>query len=1043
MRRITVVVSILLVLGAAGWWGWTLRQPRAVAVQVAGRSLPDEQGGAADASAPVVAGAADDDAGMQERQPAPAATAGISLLVQGNGLPVSGARLLLQPGDGRLRAGSLAKHAYLRSSEGRALVATSDAQGRMILSDPLDTLRAAARSASAAWWIVADGWRPLRAACEDDARLGLPAVVVLERADPVLVRVRRADGGTAAAARVLAAPRAAGTSPERRAVPGTVVESLADAEGSAVVARLEPGMVVWAESETTRSLPVPVADRESSIELVLLPTFRLQGRVDWTACDAAEPAAVVAKLVDGSRVHDLGAVPVRVDGSYGPVDLPVVPCERLYANVDAGDALCDALIVEPAPAAGAVLEHAFAMRPALWAPMLVYDSEKRPIEGALVKAVNRQGPHKIVVEGATGSDGRLRLGGLAAGQVEGTVAADGHAPFLFAFNLHRSGQLYEIPLAPGARLSGRVLRAGSAVREFQLHWNDPSGAPQSKSVSGSLDGSFELSSLPAAPLEICATADDGARSAWMAADPRGAGELLLELDDGARLAGTVRAKEDGRPLADVELQLVARTEGRMAGAYGRVVKSDAAGRFELRGARALDTQLVASLEGRMDAGLQIEARHLAGDGVDLVMAPSATLELTVEPGPWRGEGLLVHMERGLLSAPVGPDGSVRFTGLPVGRVEALVEIGDLQLTTSRLFELRAGVVNRERIDLGAQPRLRIEFSGGAARSPLWTLEAWAGELRSANSSRPDTTFDLMLPGVPCQLLVSDMQGVVLARNLDAAAVAAGVLKVRVPDEPGRVRMVDHAGAAVALRTWVVLQQGDPGVQRLVVAADDRSEFAPPFEAGTTLRALGTDLATRVAVADAFEVPAAGDGPRDVAVRRESPLVFVSEGDGDGGKGLALELRVDWIPDALVVLKPAAGADARLEAVSAGRYSVSWSGEEVWSGSTVFTQTEAGARVPLDLRGLGALELELRRDGRPAAGAALELVDEAGGEAVGAWLARGAAVGALRAGEDGVVRLARLPRGSYRWRAADPGLAEAGGVVEVRARRVARFVLDIP
>ena len=1040
MRPIRLSLYVVLLLGLSVWM-WRARggaqEPLPAEPPVA---VPATAPG--DAVRPAAAGAGPAAAAGEQRTQAGQGPEELALLVvDAAGSPVGGAKLHLQHGDGRLRAGALTKHSYLRDSAGSELRGEGDAQGRVRVSGALDSV--CSRSARSAWWIVAAGCQPLRVPCADDARCGLPATVVLARAEAVAVSVVHADGRSAAAARVHAVARAAGTSAERRAVPGMVLDAVADAAGLARLPRLEPGMAVWAETAGLHSLVQPVAATAQRVELVLLPSFTLRGRLDWSKCDAAEEACVSLKLVEGTRVHDLGAVPVRDDGSYGPVELPAHPCDRLYANVDAADALCDAWILEPAPVAGAALVHDFAMRPALWAPMLVYDAEKRPIAGALVKATNRQGPHRIVVEGVSDGEGRLRLGGLEAGNVEGSVTADGYAPFLYAFNLHRSGQLYEIPLVAGARLRGRVVRDGAPVSEFQLQWNDPSGAAQSKVVAGAADGAFELRSLPAEPLRLCAARDDGARSAWIEVDPRRGEEVLLELEEGGRVRGVVLDAADGRPLAGVELQLVARSQDRMAGGYGRTMRSDATGRFELEGARALETQLVAGLEGWMDHGLLLEERHIGGQDVELRLVRAAVLELSVEAGPWRGEGLLVHVGRGLASEPVRADGTVRFSGLPAGRVEALVEIGDLQLVTSRMFELRAGVVNRERIDLGEQPRVRIDFSGGARRSPLWTVEAVAGELRCANTNRPDTTFDLPLPGVPCELLVSDMEGVVLVLPLDAATAASGVVRIHVPDEFPRVRMVDARGEPVPLRTWVVLQQGAAAEQRLVVAAADDASIAPPYVAGTTVRALGTDLSTSIALAATFAVPDAGAPLRDVEVAPQAPLELVPAGDGDGGAGLALEVRVDWIPDALVVLRPAAGAEARLAAVSSGRYTVSWTGDEVWSGAVEVAQDAAGARVALDLRGLGSADIELRREGRPAEGVLLEAFDQRSGEAVGAWLARGAVRGSLQSGADGRVRLERLPRGSYRWRTTNAAGMETGGVFEVRARETTRLVLDLP
>ena len=1038
-----LVVGVVLALVA--WLRLSSENPAAPAPRMEAPVAETERASANESAVTVATDAARSDTTTPDSARTIAADARWSVqVVDAQRRGIAGATLEWQRSDERLRPGSLPKHSWVRD-EGlgeeslRAVLGQTDATGLLFIAPVVR-----ADLVKGAWWVHAAGFLPARVEVVADARWGLPERIEMTAARSVRVCVRHTDGAPAAHANVLSLARPSQRVSERTPWPSLCLRSSTDARGEGTLTHLEPELMVWAELDEWQSLPVYVDQEQDMVELTLAPTCVVQGQVEW-GTQTREDAVVALKLIAGDRVHDCGGVPVRADGRFGPARVPVSDGDELYANVDASNARCDALVVRPLPQAGSRVEHAFRMGPALWTPLLVYDEAQQPIEGAHIELRNLQSTGWVIVEGRTNAEGKLRLSGLQAGQVQGFARARGRAPYTFEIMLHTPGQLLELPLPPGASLTGRVVRAGEPVVDCTLAWWQTGNLTQRKRNAHARDGRFELESLQAAPVWVCATTADGERSAVIEVDPRLQPEdVVLELTQGRELHGRVVDQATGAPVVGASVRVLSAGPTAPLTGYGRAVTSGVDGHYRLSSAQAGDT-VEASAPGYLTTRVLLTEELTAGTDLRLQIGRGGALELKVDAGFWRQEAVVVGVVNGPVNELLGADGNKRIEGIVPGPTHAMIEFGYTQLVIYEPFVCQANATAQLEVDVSRMPLMELSVEPQGAASPFYRLELSSPTRVVARGCKPGQRFRMPMVPLPCPASVYAFDKLVWVGQLDAALLAATNGKVLLPAEAPQIAVVSSATGSERKSLGLPFHFAAPlgTAAFLQLQPEPDGTFVLPHAAGSALTWLATDGLGAVAVADRLEVPRAERGVVEMPVE---PMVTVSAqltGDAVETAGAQLLLsHSSWTEPVLSALL-STGAPAPQWQLSRGRYRATWSGAGIWPGAVDIAVGTAPLRVEVAVRALGDLELDLHSS-QGTAGAMLELQDQLTGTAVAQWLAEGRVKGSghvqstVQADEHGRVRLQGLPSGRYRWRHGG-----VGGEIEVRARTTERYALELP
>lgn len=255
----------------------------------------------------------------------------------------------------------------------------------------------------------------------------------------------------------------------------------------------------------------------------------------------------------------------------------------------------------------------------------VVDLEGRPVADASVWAGDRD---QVATQARTGPDGRFRLGPLSdersttvwAGDREGGLARE-HFDDVRVF-AGRETDLGDLALAPGARLSGRVVdadgrpvagaRATIVSRHHVLGYTVTPNGPK-WTVRGDKQGQFRTPALPVGPLEFIVTAPGKARRYLSPLVEPGQTAIDLgdvRLEDERPITGVV-VDQDGRPVARASVVVDADDD--------HPATTDAEGRFTVHEAAVDAVWLRVEARGYFDPALR-PYRELKGQRTDLRIA---------------------------------------------------------------------------------------------------------------------------------------------------------------------------------------------------------------------------------------------------------------------------------------------------------------------------------------------------------------------------------------------------------------------------------------
>jgi EmrB/QacA subfamily drug resistance transporter len=242
----------------------------------------------------------------------------------------------------------------------------------------------------------------------------------------------------------------------------------------------------------------------------------------------------------------------------------------------------------------------------------VEGADRRPVAGALLTVTDFPG-HQVTRE-VSQADGSYRLGLPTGGTYLLICAAQNHQPLATMLTVGLGEVRRDITLAGASAIEGRVLgHGGEPIGGATVTLTDARGEVVGAAITGP-DGGYLLADLYPGEYVLTATAENTLPVARaVTVDGVGSHRVDVVLRSNATVAGTVRAAQSGRPVADASVTLV---DG-----YGNVAGTTVTagdGRYEfgglLPGAYTLTASGYAPVAARVDlAGERTDHDVLLGE----------------------------------------------------------------------------------------------------------------------------------------------------------------------------------------------------------------------------------------------------------------------------------------------------------------------------------------------------------------------------------------------------------------------------------------------
>lgn len=809
--------------------------------------------------------------------------------------------------------------------------------------------------------------------------------------------------------------------------------------------------VLSASAGKRRSAPVRPSRDGEALVLVLDDTFTARGTV-WSEAPLGMARVLgLAELTNGER-RQLGWSVVAEDGSWGPVDLPLVEdAVRFVFRLEGGDCVPLEELREP-PSAGSALTIEF--RPQLGTDLLVHLVEETPSGKVPV-------PHGRVTVTWSWAEGDERPQVRTWADEAGEATVHGTPTTLSWLDIHGSaegfvtgsqthiqcpkgtppGKVFEVELERAGRLHGRCVRGGEPVEDFRIiYWYELFQARQTAHFSNREDGSFEITSAPLGEVTLVAVAgDDLAQSASAGAlvSAEGDTEVLLTLNEPTVGVGLVLDALTGEPVAGatVDPQLLHATK--VMGSRGRTFSVAADGSFEVTGFAAGVGRIVASAPGYTAVAREGSFRDGQVDfGVIALSRPQPLRVELLTPGPLPERGVwLTSDANGHTDIPMTrfpSDGVLVLEDVQPGmHAMSLCWHGGGMLTVS-LVNLAPGREWVVQIPFETPEPLIVELVTGEGRQPPPDAALFVG-YRNREGQPVSISMDDIVDGH----YITDPERIEVPL-VDADEVTVKVLHGWNPDtvyacvhkrfEPGEPRVVRVPLDGPSLEVSVVDGDGKPvrdaQVSAIGPAGLVRARELLRSDGTATFRGLLFDRVWLFVQHDRLGL----SSPEVVELSRTEDTVVELEFDPDDD--LVLRLTDGSRPIAgapLMLYSPAPRTIlgnrttdrdglATFERVGHGTWHVESLPASCWQVSETFEFDGDPGSIDIPVRRLGNLTVEVTdADGASLGGIALEVHSGEFDTAVSAWVDDGrvqASTGGLVTGEDGTLLLSHLPRGVY-------------------------------
>ncbi|HEX6883228.1 MAG TPA: hypothetical protein VF530_07585 [Planctomycetota bacterium] len=888
------------------------------------------------------------------------------------------------------------------------------------------------------------------------------ARIVLEPSAPLVVEVVDAGGAPrpGALVRHAAQPRLpTPDDPRATAIHERFLfqEATTDARGRVAIAPFRGEQALWAERDGLASHPW-IEHEPTHVRLVLGPAFTLGGEVTMPDLEAWDPTyegerRILVSGLSGTLWRPLARLRDVEPGEWGPLVVPLSGITRIRARFEGLPIVpIEAEFDAPPPSTRKRLDFHAEKQAELWFKVQTVAGEPIPTARGVLWWGSFFPTSAQRVFGAARPDGTLYMGSFPPGSVWFEITAPGYAPYRSGHTVPGDGVL--VDLVPGGEVSGKCLRGGKPVRDFEVQFWSAALArvTESRTFLGREDGRFELGCLAGGDWWFMATDPEHPGSPPVVArvQPGQETELELELPTGVRGTGRVVDAPSGAPLPEARLQVYSPGGVQRGLAWGLPIQVAGDGSFDLALFVRGRNHLRISAPGYADADIEATLRNeelLDWGDVRLHRPQTLTVVLTglEELRGFGPSDVQAGSEPGhvLPRKSFSPEGIVRFEQVPPGEVFLILtapgrgwsrmHLG-LQSGKEWRFEHRIAGPRELAVRLTEVPELphdpsvmvvyRDQEGTPVVHTDPYPEEGWY-------------RFEgLAMPTVRVEVLDSQ-SSTIAARQVSFGTDLAREVVLSLGEAPLRLRVLEVEGKALAGAIVLVREAG----AELLLGFDDTDAQGWAAIHGVPEGPVLVDVQHPLAGVHAGIALDASLREQEVRFEAGGALELVLlDGDLPLG-GATARLQVGRTPHGKSVAD--GRGRARFEPLGEGQYTVELAREDCWP-ATLALALAAGERAQrsVQMRRLGDVELTvLSQTGLPVAGLPLAIESRELGASLATWLAeeRIQAPGGLATDATGKLALRGLPHGAYSWTATVAG-EPFGGTFTVEPARTSQVPL---
>jgi hypothetical protein len=768
---------------------------------------------------------------------------------------------------------------------------------------------------------------------------------------------------------------------------------------------------------------------QEQVSLQLRASFELGGRVGLPGLDETGGECRIAVAGQFHNLwRDLASLRDVHEGEWGPLQIPLCEADRYRIRLE-GSSIIPAEVCFSPPSPGARVTKSLVAEPGVRLSFVVHDMAGAAIPDARVKAQwqDREDPyHWFFTEAETNGEAAIDLF-VPRGSFKYEGQAPGHVPAVHGPSDTASceGFVTVIALQKAGVLRGRVSHGGRPVPDFEIiTWKSGMTTSRaSRSFFDRADGTFELDTIPTGEFWVTANSakTPACEPVQVSLPSGGETEVVLELSDGLPGRGRVIDQRTGAPLPEASIHLFVKGDVTPAARWGLPVPVKPDGTFEVGGYLPGANFIRAVAEGYSSQVVKREAEEGSVlDWGDLALVPSQDLTLLLEPAE-SARGATAHT-KGTTPLPTtsfSEDGSLVYPSTNAGPYSVLITEADGE-TTQIEVNLVSGKDWTVRTRIAGDNRLSVlaMIDGRSAMERVnWVVASYQSlqGYRTIRTKGNGGIGRLEIEGIDGPTVSVQLFGEEGVLATAGGAFQGGYLALDIP-------LDGHS-----LSVWVTDRSGEPVAEaRVTLAFPDLPGLV--FEGGTD--ANGECILRGVPKHEGLVSVRHGtlgfllDAPVDAG--QEGVEVVL---DGSARIELALRDREAELPSVTCALLNRRGSvlltdyssdengRATIANLTAGEYHMRATRPDCWAVDFMAKATTDDFVQTVQVRRLGDLELQvLTAEGQPVTGVPLELSSHEFGTDVGEWIREGRVPATeLVTDSTGRIRVAKLPRGSYRWR----------------------------
>lgn len=809
-------------------------------------------------------------------------------------------------------------------------------------------------------------------------------------------------------------------------------------DGVAHLPPLQGSLIVYAEKGALRSTHW-VGTSPKLIELMLGPSFQAYGSIQASGDNAPLDKGMIRVRADrGDEWVQLGRYPVRRDGNWGPIALPLITADRYMFRLEDTQYIPDAVYL-PSPREGEQLK--VDMHPVLGISVTtkITTASGTPLANTSVTAIwPNDNTYEYLTE-YSNDDGLAYFQSCKPGEIDFSAEHAGYVGSRtgwLRFNATPAEPI-AISLGNAVTLRGVCTHSAAPVRDYDIYyWTQDPARSQREEIRDSADGSFAISTLPPGEISLFAMSSNLGRSDTVKVNLSATPTPPVELRLSTALRGTGRVVDaiTNEPVLAATVQSLIFEQGVEIGKWQGPKSVNASGRFEFDGFSTGTNLIEVAAPG-------FTARRCTSLGTTGPMVDFGTI------GLWKGCVVRARLDAGVA------DNCSRFYFDVFGSSTTLQEpfsseceaisepVAPGRAIARCIFPNSVSIERYTKIESGHDST--VHFRASPARPLMLTVvpepeRAFAGHTTARiHYVDGEDVVDIVIPlqswspvdisfVEPSRFTIDiyDSESTALLGHhiVNQADLLAGNIVVRLGEGSVFTQTIDGHGVPVRDATvTVATRAGDSVVWSYTGKTDENGRLA--FEGLTARRAdfmlthatLGTQLLRDV------ELESTESAPVILTFDPRAELDIQLADHGGAIPPVDGEI-VNAIGESAGVVFSSASGELHFANIGAEQYTFSIDHPGLWPTRVVVHAEPNPKKTVVQVRRLGSLKVLVTRGGLPWTGVAVDLDSAEFGESARAWAQGGRVIAtpsSLNTDSAGRVRLDGLPHGVYRVRLTSP------------------------